>query len=108
MLLTDVVVETTTMIPRIKWVRAGIALCIANADGDTSGCATLLLEELITGRFQKFINNTSGKPHPFPSISREQDFPIYEFLAFTQHLQWEKTNQMAFISDYQGSNHLVF
>ncbi|KAG1725236.1 hypothetical protein EDB19DRAFT_1644145 [Suillus lakei] len=64
--------------------------------------AVFLLEELIPGgqdAFMKFIHNMDCDPLLDPS---EDGYNTALFLAFTQHIQYEKTGGLAYISDYQG------
>ena len=64
-----------------------------------------MAEELIPGPFVKYTNNTS--PEPLPNLSPDEEYRA-EFLCFAQHVQWEKTGQLAFISDFQGMIYLLF
>jgi len=62
-----------------------------------------LAEELIPtsleGEFVKYIHN--GNVVPCDLFDTKAD-EIAEFLAFTQHVQYVKTNGQVYISDYQG------
>ncbi|KAG1825148.1 hypothetical protein EV424DRAFT_1287874, partial [Suillus variegatus] len=69
--------------------------------------AAFLLEELIPGgqdAFVKFIHNTDCDPLLDPG---EDGYNTALFLAFTQHVQYEKTGGLAYISDYQGVTELL-
>lgn len=98
------------VVPRVRFVEAGLALCYSQG-GSKSGTKTgsmrgaFLLEELIEGgddMFLKFIHNMDANP-----LLDELDYgyDMAEFFAFTQHVQYVKTGQLAFISDYQGTSH---
>lgn len=98
------------VVPRVRFVEAGLALCYSQG-GSKSGAKTgsmqaaFLLEELIEGgddTFLKFIHNMDANP-----LLDELDYgyDMAEFFAFTQHVQYVKTGQLAFISDYQGTSH---
>ncbi|CAK5274370.1 unnamed protein product, partial [Mycena citricolor] len=66
---------------------------------------TYLLEELIgTGKFVKYINNNSATPVASLSPDRRS---LAEFLCFTQHVQYEQTDGLVFLSDLQGSGALL-
>ncbi|KAG1796279.1 uncharacterized protein HD556DRAFT_1234744, partial [Suillus plorans] len=93
-------------------VPPGLALCYSQG-GSKSGAKTgsmraaFLLEELIEGgddTFLKFIHNMDANP-----LLDELDYGynMAEFFAFTQHVQYVKTSQLAFISDYQGTTVLL-
>jgi hypothetical protein len=62
----------------------------------------LMLEELIgesDGGFLKYINNTEAVPLSTMDTQRKERG---DFLAFTQHVQYNKTMNLAFVSDQQG------
>lgn len=60
-----------------------------------------MLEELIDGRFMKFIHNQD----PLPAMKPGQaGYDLAQFLCFTQHVQYVLTDKAAFISDYQGEH----
>ncbi|KIJ41425.1 hypothetical protein M422DRAFT_255630 [Sphaerobolus stellatus SS14] len=65
---------------------------------------TIMAEEMISEPFVKHMNNTS--PEPLPDLD-EEDLHHAEFLWFAQHVQWEKTGGLAFISDFQGGRSLL-
>lgn len=54
--------------------------------------------------FTKFVHNGSAEPNLYPNDSGYQ---TSLFLCACQHLQYEKTHQMAFVSDFQGYNNLL-
>ncbi|KAF8996699.1 hypothetical protein BDQ17DRAFT_1171333, partial [Cyathus striatus] len=94
-------------IPEIRFVKAGVGI-VHNATGSkTGGKSTTmrnvyLLEEFIENEgnnFIKFIHNGPARP-----LLDESD-PLYviaEFLCFMQHIQYEKTDSLAYVSDLQG------
>ncbi|CAK5276740.1 unnamed protein product [Mycena citricolor] len=95
----------------IRFVEAGIAMVHeAAAAGSSSKTMsslrrTYLLEELIgTGKFVKYINNNSATPVASLSPDRRS---LAEFLCFTQHVQYEQTDGLVFLSDLQGSGALL-
>ncbi|KAI6128254.1 hypothetical protein EV401DRAFT_1931548 [Pisolithus croceorrhizus] len=99
-----------TDIPRLRFVEAGLALVYASTSkgastsstGSVSG--TYLLEEKIDAKFTKFIHNVQYSSCLKPD---NDGFHITQFLVFTQHVQYIKTDGLAYISDYQGSTTLL-
>ncbi|KAG2064796.1 hypothetical protein BDR04DRAFT_1034344 [Suillus decipiens] len=69
----------------------------------------LLEEQVMSGTpndqtFTKFIHNKDYRP----SLNEDEySYDLAIFLSFTQHIQYEKTEGLAFISDYQGSTELL-
>lgn len=112
-------------IPRVRFVEAGIALAFSRHSSNTQGTseqapmadikagmfsAVYLLEERVTSgtpndqTFVKFIHNKDYGP----SLDEDEyGYDLAVFLSFTQHIQYEKTEGLAFISDYQGSTELL-
>ncbi|KAG2115279.1 uncharacterized protein F5147DRAFT_569258 [Suillus discolor] len=94
-------------VPCVHFVEAGLALCYhqgASRAGTKTGSmhAAFLLEELIKDGdefFLKFIHNMDANPL-LDELDYGYDFA--EFFVFMQHVQYVKTRQLAFISDYQG------
>lgn len=84
--------------PQMIFVRSMMAVATIGSES-----RTFLIEEFIDfhteGPFIKYINN--ALPHP-NEILVDDDLDRAEFLCFTQHVQWLKTHQMMFTSDYQG------
>ena len=66
---------------------------------------TFLLEEIIEdkidGPFVKYIGNGSAAP---VQLTAKDCAYIADFLAFSQHVQYERTKKMAFVSDFQGQS----
>ncbi|KAG1737449.1 hypothetical protein EDB19DRAFT_1636975, partial [Suillus lakei] len=94
-------------IPHVHFVEASLALSYYQdsskpASKATSACAGFLLKEVINGGdedFIKYIHNMDPNPLLNPD-EFEYDFAL--FLAFTQHVQYVKTDGLVFISNYQG------
>ena len=65
------------------------------------------MEELIPNvkeTFVKYIHN--GTCRPLLHLD-DPEYNIAEFLAFTQHVQYNRTGGMAYISDYQGKSNII-
>ncbi|KIK15798.1 hypothetical protein PISMIDRAFT_84359, partial [Pisolithus microcarpus 441] len=94
-------------IPRLRFVEAGLALAYASASKistTSTGSVTgvYLLEEKIdcsNTKFTKFIHKVQYSSRLKPDHT---GFHIAEFLVFTQHVQYIKTDGLAYIPDYQG------
>jgi hypothetical protein len=86
-------------IPRMSYVATALAIGTENTQ------QTILIEDLIDevqeGPFVKYINNNSAKPLVFPGDDERTN--VAEFLAFCQHIQYEKTGKLAYVSDFQGT-----
>ena len=70
--------------------------------------ATYLIEELIPsalGDFVKYVHNVDPTPQ-LPSFAGPA-YEIAEFLCFVQHVQYWKTDAMVYISDFQGTQHIL-
>jgi len=85
-------------IPNMRFVECGLAI------SKTANHDTFLLEEFIdTGGhgnwFVKYLNNNSAKPR---TLSNHRQAHCAEFLSFAQHVQFWKTDGLAFVSDLQG------
>ncbi|KAJ6507052.1 hypothetical protein C8R45DRAFT_798108, partial [Mycena sanguinolenta] len=98
---------TKITIPQLRFVHAGVAVCHDQVTGtdmrNTSSIRrTCLVEEFIeegSDGFVKYVHN--GDVNPL----LDYDAPLYhiaEFLCFTQHLQYYKTDGTVFVSDFQG------
>ncbi|KAG1867019.1 hypothetical protein C8R48DRAFT_747472 [Suillus tomentosus] len=83
----------TGNLPRLRLVCA--ALAIPDDPNNDLG-ANYLIEERISGKFVKYINNNSGR-----------EAVIGLFLCFVQHVQYHLTNNMVYLSDFQGSGNLL-
>ncbi|KAF5367072.1 hypothetical protein D9758_003915 [Tetrapyrgos nigripes] len=100
-------------IPNLRYVEAAVFMVqnneIRHSRSSTAGPKrTYLLEERIAlppGQdFIKYIHNSS----PLPAIPPEHpEYNTALFLAAVQHLQYEKTYQSAYVSDFQGYGGLL-
>ncbi|KAF7349569.1 Alpha-type protein kinase domain-containing protein [Mycena sanguinolenta] len=99
-------------IPQLRFVRAGVAVCHdqvtgSNINNSSSIKRTYLVEEFIEGgsdTFVKFVHN--GDANPLLDAGEEL-YHIAEFLCFTQHLQYFKTDGAVFLSDLQGTSDFI-
>lgn len=83
---------------RAEVVDAGIA--VVHKAGTASIQLSAILEKVIDGEeFVKYIGNASAVP--FDDLS-DGDAEKALFLSFLQHVQYEKTGQLVYVSDYQG------
>lgn len=99
--ITDIQPPT---IPRLQFVETALALGHQSGSTSISTLPVFMVEEKINGSWQKYLHNGSAR---IPSHLSEKDTILAEFLAFTQHVQYLRTNGLAFISDYQGvSSHI--
>ncbi|KAG2368381.1 hypothetical protein BDR07DRAFT_1269887, partial [Suillus spraguei] len=84
-------------IPHLHFIHAGLAL-------------SFLPGQMIVAKpggpdaFVKFIHNTDCDPLLDPG---KDGYSTALFLAFTQHIQYEKTGGLAYMSDYQGVTELL-
>jgi hypothetical protein len=84
-------------VPHVRFVQTALAI---TDDGES-----FLLEEVIPledGTFLKYINNDRASPIHFKGQHVDQNV-IGEFLSFAQHVQFTRTQKLAFVSDFQGS-----
>ncbi|CAK5277258.1 unnamed protein product [Mycena citricolor] len=100
---------STLIVPDIRFVEGGVALVHDITTGPNVQVASslrqsLLIEELIPSPFVKFVHNRAPVPHL--TVTHELYY-IAEFLCFTQHIQYEKSGGLVFISDYQGSKEVL-
>ena len=103
-------------IPHLRFVDAGLLLAYSNAPATTeegglplvktSAVVSMMYlgEELIPTLsdgedFVKYIHNGDVAPCDLLDPDAEN---IVQFLAFTQHAQYDKTGGQVYISDYQG------
>jgi len=94
-------------VPHMQFVQCGLA--ISKPDGHRASHTThtaYLIEEYIdtdktSGKnwFVKYLNNSSAKPRQFEDPRQTLRA---EFLSFAQHVQFWKTEGLAFVSDFQG------
>jgi hypothetical protein len=86
-------------IPYLRWARAMIAIV---KDSEK----VWLIEEWLDiddreRPFAKYIDNRFANPC-IPEMAPPKARETADFLVFAQHVQWEKTQFIAFTSDYQG------
>ncbi|KIM36153.1 hypothetical protein M413DRAFT_449355 [Hebeloma cylindrosporum] len=96
-------------VPHMQYVQCGLA--ISKPDGHHAGHTAYLLEEYIdtdntSGKnwFVKYLNNSSARPRQFDDPRQTLRA---EFLSFAQHVQFWKTEGLAFVSDFQGGPNLL-
>lgn len=109
-IFVDEMIETKTVkaavadqVPRLRLVHAAVA--IPDDTSDHAGAATYLLEERIEGKFIKYINNNSAVPTYHLRGFEEK---IGLFLCFAQHVQHRLTNEVVYLSDFQGNAAFIF
>ncbi|KAG2049521.1 hypothetical protein BDR06DRAFT_893687, partial [Suillus hirtellus] len=89
-------------VPHLQLVYAVVA--IPDNTSDHAGVVTYLLEERIVGKFIKYINNNSTVPAYHLQGFEEK---IGLFLCFAQHIQHRLTNEVVYLSDFQGFGNLL-
>ncbi|KZO98645.1 hypothetical protein CALVIDRAFT_465332, partial [Calocera viscosa TUFC12733] len=98
-------------IPQVRFVESGLfRVTQANPGKDkkkSRSGLTYLVEELIEAAendgFLKYLHNASAVPREFAGKKGD----IAAFLSFSQHLQFDKTGGLVYISDYQGAGCLL-
>ncbi|KAG1811976.1 hypothetical protein EV424DRAFT_1341156 [Suillus variegatus] len=88
----------------VNVVMSNLTFAIPDDTSDHAGAATYLLEERIEGKFIKYINNNSAVPTYHLRGFEEK---IGLFLCFAQHVQHRLTNEVVYLSDFQGSGNLL-
>ncbi|EGO21335.1 hypothetical protein SERLADRAFT_417646 [Serpula lacrymans var. lacrymans S7.9] len=94
----------TIIVPRLHLVHSAVAV---PQDSCEASAAVYLLEEKITGKFVKYINNNSAT---LRQNLEESELNIAEFLCFAQHAQhaqYNITQGLVFLSDFQGAGDLL-
>lgn len=86
------------------FVKAGIAFTQKDIGPSASAKslstrAIYLLEELIEAPFGKYIHNGDATPLRDPD---EEGYDVSVFLCFIQHVQYQYSGGLVFISDFQG------
>ncbi|KAG1736250.1 hypothetical protein EDB19DRAFT_1896143 [Suillus lakei] len=99
-IFVDEMLQTQT-VPHLRLIYAAVA--IPEDVSDRAGAA-YLLEERIEGKFIKYINNNSAAP---AHHLRGEEEKIGLFLCFAQHVQYQLTNEVVYLSDFQGSGDLL-
>jgi len=90
-------------VPHMQYVQCGLA--ISKPEGHRPHSAYLLEEYIETNKtsgknwFVKYLNNSSARPRQFEDPRQTLRA---EFLSFAQHVQFWKTEGLAFVSDFQG------
>jgi hypothetical protein len=97
--------ESPYPIPELRFMRVMIAL-VHNLPTPKA----FLIEEWINmdngdHRFIKYLNNRVPHHISVPQAPKAQE--ITDFLIFAQHVQWKKSQYLAFTSDYQGAGTLL-
>lgn len=98
--------EAPYPIPKLRFTRVIIALV-----HDLPTSKAFLVEEWINTddgnhQFIKYLNNRV--PHHISSVPQApKAWEITDFLIFAQHVQWKKTQCLAFTSDFQGAGDLL-
>ncbi|KZT59694.1 hypothetical protein CALCODRAFT_430650 [Calocera cornea HHB12733] len=97
------------VIPSVRFVKCGLfrvtqAKPSKEKNKPSRQHQTYLVEERIgtaegSSPFFKYIHNSSPTPGTFLGV--EGDIAL--FLSFSQHAQYERTNGLVYVSDYQGS-----
>jgi hypothetical protein len=85
-------------IPRMRFVKS--ALAVAKNDIHDTYMIEEVIDVSVDGKFVKYIGNSSAVINKFQDKSLQDKA---EFLAFCQHVQYNKTQELAFIGDYQGN-----
>lgn len=98
--------EPPFRIPELRFTHVMIAIV-----QETAMEKAFLVEEWIESSdrdypFIKYINNRTPLPC-VPDIAPPTSHNTAAFLAFAQHVQWEKSQYSAFTSDYQGAGNLL-
>ncbi|OAX35435.1 hypothetical protein K503DRAFT_793838 [Rhizopogon vinicolor AM-OR11-026] len=91
--------DVENLVPRLRLVHAALAIPADANNLNNDFGANYLVEERIIGKFVKYINNNQAIPaHGLGS--KEAD--IGSFLCFVQHVQCQLSNEMVYLSDFQG------
>ena len=90
----------------LRFVNAGIAFTQKDIGPSASAKslstrAIYLLEELIEAPFGKYIHNGDVTPLRDPD---EEGYDVSVFLCFIQHVQYQYSGGLVFISDFQGQS----
>ncbi|KAG1737366.1 hypothetical protein EDB19DRAFT_1636950 [Suillus lakei] len=90
------------LVLHLRLVHAALAVPIDTNNSDVG--AHYLVEEKISGKFLKYINNNSAVP---VRGLHAKEANIALFLCFVQHIQYHLSNHMVYLSDFQGSGDLL-
>ncbi|KAG1732505.1 hypothetical protein EDB19DRAFT_1640181 [Suillus lakei] len=80
------------------------ALTVPVDTNNSNVSANYLVEEKISGKFLKYINNNSAIP---VCGLHAKEANIALFLCFMQRIQYHLSNHMVYLSDFQGSGDLL-
>jgi len=93
-------------IPEFRFVAAGIAIAqkpvVASTTSSGTNRAVYLLEERLPGQksdFVKYLHNASARSD---LDANDPDYPLAQFLEFLQHVQYQITHAVVYVSDFQG------
>ncbi|KAF9056718.1 hypothetical protein BDP27DRAFT_1242418 [Rhodocollybia butyracea] len=70
----------------------------------TRKAESYIVEDCIKGTWQKYILNSRAVPL---MAADEQGYECAQFMCFLQHLQFDKTKGLVYISDWQGTLFLI-
>lgn len=88
-------------IPQMEFVQGALVLARHGASEKAFLVETLIKEES-DGPFIKYIHNSLPAPSDHVQELGGEFLKRAEFLCFAQHLQYWKTGQLFFVSDFQG------
>lgn len=96
-------------LPRPRFVDAGLALVYSEPGPHTSKRQLhhvwLLEEHMAAEGFKKYILNDNAVPLMGKG---EEGYEMAQYLCFVQHIQYEKTGGLAYVSDFQGKHHAFY
>ncbi|OJA20392.1 hypothetical protein AZE42_12727 [Rhizopogon vesiculosus] len=96
--------DVENLVPRLRLVRAALAIPADANNLNNNFGADYLVEERIIDKFVKYINNNQTVPaHGLGSKEADTGW----FLCFVQHVQYQLSNEMVYISDFQGAGDLL-
>jgi hypothetical protein len=88
---------------KFRFVEAAMAIAHKPLDNTTrtptSSRAAYLLEEVLPGKFVKYLHNANASSELPPN---DPNYHLAEFLMFIQHVQYVITGGVAYVSDFQG------
>ncbi|OJA19582.1 hypothetical protein AZE42_13237, partial [Rhizopogon vesiculosus] len=92
------------LVPRLRPTHAVLAIPADASNLNNDFGVNYLVEEGIIGKSVKYINNNQAVPaHGLDS--KEAD--VGSFLCFVQHVQYQLSNEMVYLSDFQGAGDLL-
>ncbi|KAJ8090300.1 hypothetical protein PM082_018896 [Marasmius tenuissimus] len=90
-------------LPDVRFAECALAVAAVNMT-PRSGGPYFMLEEVVGGCWRKFKDNRSVLT--LPNV-HDEDRDLADWLSFTQHCQYQFTQKMAFIADYQGNDRVL-